>query len=50
MGEGAYPDGVEDFKDLVTGNYYFVDKTMLIADVCNTKDKVLLAHHRIVVG
>ncbi len=29
-----YPVGVKDFKTLVTGSYRFVDKTMMIADIC----------------
>ncbi|MBR2255320.1 MAG: hypothetical protein IJ856_05880 [Candidatus Methanomethylophilaceae archaeon] len=29
-----YPDGIYDFRSLVTGGYHFVDKTMLISEVC----------------
>ena len=38
----AYPDGVSDFKALVTGNYYFVDKTSMIRDLCGSKDRTFL--------
>lgn len=27
------PVGVEDFKDLVTGGYYFIDKTRFIKEL-----------------
>ena len=37
-----YPDGVYDFKALVTGNYLFVDKTLMIRDVCDLRNKTLL--------
>ncbi len=36
------PDGVFDFKALVTGGYRFVDKTGLICDLCGTKNQTLL--------
>ncbi len=42
MEQMMYPDGVYDFKSLVTGNYYFVDKTKLICDLCGVKNKTLL--------
>ena len=32
--ERRYPDGIYDFRSLVTGGYHFVDKTMLISEVC----------------
>ncbi len=37
-----YPDGVFDYKVLVTEGYNFVDKTMMIKDVCDASGKVLL--------
>ena len=37
-----YPDGVYDFRSLVTGGYYFVDKTLMIRDVCKAEGQVLL--------
>lgn len=42
MEQMEYPDGVYDFKSLVTGGYYFVDKTKLICDLCGVKNKTLL--------
>ena len=36
------PVGIEDFKELVTDNYYFVDKTGFIADFLDTRGKVTL--------
>ncbi len=38
----GFPDGVFDFKALVTGGYFFVDKTGLICDLCGVKGMVLL--------
>ncbi len=37
-----YPDGVYDFRSLVSGNYHFVDKTLMIQDICDADGKVLL--------
>ena len=31
------PIGIENFKELIDHNYYYVDKTMFIQDVCNEK-------------
>lgn len=31
---GIYPVGVKDFKTLVTDGYRYVDKTIMIADIC----------------
>ena len=28
-----FPDGVKDYKALVTGGYHFVDKTMMIGTI-----------------
>jgi len=36
------PIGVSDFKDMVTGNYYYVDKTLFIKEVIDSGDKILL--------
>jgi hypothetical protein len=36
------PLGVSDFKDMVTGEYYYVDKTLFIKDVLDRGDKILL--------
>ncbi|MCP5048715.1 MAG: AAA family ATPase [bacterium] len=36
------PVGVSDFKDVVTGGYYYVDKTLFIKDVIDKGDKILL--------
>ncbi len=41
MDQMGFPDGVYDFKALVTGGYYFVDKTELICDLCGTKNKTI---------
>ena len=38
----AYPEGVSDFRALVTGNYYFVDKTMMIRDLCGSENRTFL--------
>lgn len=34
------PIGIEKFKELIDGGYYYVDKTLFIKDVC--KEKVAL--------
>ena len=34
MGNKAYPDGTYDFKELTSGEFYFVDKTLMIRDLC----------------
>jgi hypothetical protein len=36
------PLGVSDFKEMVTGEYYYVDKTLFIKDVLDKGDKILL--------
>ena len=34
--------GESDFKEIITGNYYYVDKTLLIKDIIDRGDKILL--------
>lgn len=34
MDKEHYPDGVYDFRELVSGQYCFVDKTMMIRHLC----------------
>ena len=36
------PIGISDFKDMVTGNYYYVDKTLFIKDIIDKGNKILL--------
>lgn len=36
------PIGIEDFKEIVTENFYYVDKTRLIRDLLNDWSKVTL--------
>ncbi len=36
MGDRVYPDGTYDFKALVSGEYFFVDKTQMIKDICES--------------
>ena len=36
------PVGVDNFEDLITNGYYFVDKTLIIRDLLNMKGKVNL--------
>ena len=36
------PVGNDDFKDLITGNYYYVDKTLVIEELLNKGSKVVL--------
>ena len=36
------PVGISDFKDVVTGNYLYVDKTLFIKEIIDKGDKILL--------
>jgi hypothetical protein len=36
------PLGISDFKDMVTGEYYYVDKTLFIKEIMDKGDKILL--------
>jgi Predicted AAA-ATPase/PD-(D/E)XK nuclease superfamily len=36
------PIGITDYKELIEGNYYYVDKTLLIKELLATGDKVTL--------
>jgi hypothetical protein len=36
------PVGVSDFKEMVTGDYYYVDKTLFIKEIVDKGDKILL--------
>ncbi len=36
------PVGVSDFKDMRTGSYYYVDKTLFIKEIMDKGDKILL--------
>jgi hypothetical protein len=36
------PVGVSDFKDMMTGDYYYVDKTLFIKEIMDKGDKILL--------
>jgi hypothetical protein len=36
------PVGVSDFREMVTGEYYYVDKTLFIKEVIDKGDKILL--------
>lgn len=38
----ALPIGIEDFKEMIDKDYYFVDKTLLIRDLLEKKTKVCL--------
>jgi hypothetical protein len=36
------PVGVSDFKDMMTGDYYYVDKSLFIKEIMDKGDKILL--------
>ncbi|MGL4949159.1 MAG: AAA family ATPase, partial [Anaeroplasmataceae bacterium] len=36
------PIGIDDFKEVIENNYYFVDKSMLIDELLSKKSKVVL--------
>ena len=38
----AIPGGVDDFREIREGGYYFVDKSELVSDIVNDKSKVFL--------
>ena len=40
MMKKALPIGVDDFREIMTEDYYYVDKTMLIKDILDMKGKV----------
>jgi hypothetical protein len=42
MKKKKLPVGISDFKDMVTGNYYYVDKTLFIKEIIDSGDKILL--------
>jgi hypothetical protein len=42
MDKKPLPVGVSDFKDMVTGNYYYVDKSLFIKEIIDKGDKILL--------
>ena len=37
----ALPIGIENFKEMIDHQYYYVDKTNFIKDVCNEKCRVI---------
>jgi len=36
------PIGISDFKDIITSDYYYVDKTLFIKEIIDSGDKILL--------
>ncbi len=42
MNTKKLPVGVSDFKDIVSGNYCYVDKTLFIKEILDKGDKILL--------
>lgn len=36
------PIGISDFKEMITGNYYFIDKSMILKELLDARPKVLL--------
>jgi hypothetical protein len=42
MAKKALPIGISDYKDLIEGNYYYVDKTLLTIDFSCKQDKVFI--------
>jgi hypothetical protein len=36
------PVGISDFKDVISDNYYYVDKTLFIKEIIDRGDKILL--------
>ena len=44
------PIGVENFEEIRTNNFYYVDKTGLIADLLNSRSEVTLLRARAASG
>lgn len=42
----ALPVGIENFEDMITSDYYYVDKTMFIKELLDLKGKVYLFTRR----
>lgn len=42
MRDRVFPDGTFDFKALVSGEYFFVDKTQMIQDICRSVNMTYL--------
>ncbi len=42
MKKKKLPIGISDFKDVITGDYYYVDKTLFIKEIIDCGDKILL--------
>jgi len=42
MGMKKLAIGESDFKEIITGKYYYVDKTLLIKEIIDRGDKILL--------
>ncbi len=42
MGMKKIAVGESDFKNLITGNYYYVDKSLFIKEIIDRGDKVIL--------
>lgn len=42
MDRKPLPVGIDDFKKLITGNYYYVDKTDFIKELLDMKGEVNL--------
>jgi hypothetical protein len=42
MEKRKLPVGISDFNDVITDNYYYVDKTLLIKEIIDRGDKILL--------
>ncbi|MGL4873473.1 MAG: AAA family ATPase, partial [Clostridium sp.] len=38
----SLPVGIDDFKEIIESNYYFVDKSLLINELLSKKSKVTL--------
>ena len=36
------PTGVSDFREMITGGYYYVDKSLLIKELIDVGGKVVL--------
>ena len=42
MRDRVFPDGTFDFKALISGEYFFVDKTQMIQDICRSVNMTYL--------
>ena len=36
------PIGIDNFQDIINGNYYYIDKTKILEELCRNQNGVIL--------